>query len=77
LQTVPYEKLTSADILEKGFYQIKNFSTGGMSSTPLNYSKGMVEGVSEVRIDQSQNGKVVNIGTTPCRHIIVPEEELW
>jgi hypothetical protein len=77
LQTVPYEKLTSADILEKGFYQIKNFSTGGMSSTPIKYAKGKVEGVDEVRIDQAQNGKVVNLGTKPCRHIIVPEEELW
>jgi hypothetical protein len=77
LQTVPYEKLNSADILEKGFYQIKNFSTGGMSSTPLSYAKGKVEGVDQVRIDQAQNGKVVSLATKPCRHIIVPEEELW
>jgi hypothetical protein len=77
LQTVPYEKLTAADVLEKGFYQIKDLSTGGLSSTPLSYGKGKIEGVDKVRIDQAMDGKVINLGTSPCRHIIVPEEELW
>jgi len=77
LETVPYEKLTPADVLEKGFYQIKNLDTGGLSSTPLTYGKGDVEGVDQVRLDQAQDGKVGYIGTSPCRHIIVPEEDLW
>jgi hypothetical protein len=77
LQTVVYEQLKPIDVLEKGFYQIKNLDTGGITSTPLSYGKGQVEGIDKVRLDQSQNGKVVYLGTSPCRHIIVPEDELW
>lgn len=69
MQKVPYEKLTPRDVLEHGFYQIKNLETGKISSTPLTYGKGDIEGVDKIRIDQVQNGKVVEVGLTPLRHI--------
>jgi hypothetical protein len=69
LQKVPFDKLKSADVLNHGFYQIKNLETGGISSTPLTYGPGKIEGVDSVRVDQLQKGKVVKVGTFPCRHI--------
>jgi hypothetical protein len=69
LQKVPFDKLKSADVLNHGFYQIKNLDTGGISSTPLTYGPGKIEGVDSVRVDQLQKGKVVKVGTFPCRHI--------
>jgi branched-chain amino acid transport system substrate-binding protein len=69
LQKVPLEKLTSRDVLEHGFYQIKNLETGGISSTPLTFGPGKIEGVDAVRLDQLQNGKVVKLGVWPCRHL--------
>jgi len=69
LQKVPFEKLTPRIVLEQGFYQIKNLDTAGISSTPLTYGPGKIEGVDAVRVDQVQKGKVVKVGTFPCRHI--------
>jgi hypothetical protein len=69
MQTVPFEKLTPKDVLEHGFYKIKNLDTGQISSTPLTYGEGDVEGVDSVRIDQVQNGKVVKVGLYPLRNI--------
>jgi hypothetical protein len=70
LQKVPYDKLKKPeDVLKNGFYQIKNLNTGGISSTPLTYGPGIIEGVSQVRVDQVRDGKVVKVGTYPCRHI--------
>ncbi len=69
LQKVPFEKLTRADVLNHGFYQIKNLDTGGLSSTPLTYGPGKIEGVDAVRVDQLQKGKIVKLGVWPCRHI--------
>jgi ABC-type branched-subunit amino acid transport system substrate-binding protein len=69
LQKVPFDKLKPADVLNHGFYQIKNLDTGGISSTPLTYGPGKIEGVDAVRVDQVQKGKVVKVGTFPCRHI--------
>jgi ABC-type branched-subunit amino acid transport system substrate-binding protein len=66
---VPGDQLTCKDVLEKGFYQIKDFSTGELTNTPLTYGLGDVEGVDQVRIDQVQNGKIVKQGTYPTRHI--------
>ena len=56
-------------MLNNGFYQIKNLDTGGISSTPLSYGPGKIEGVDAVRVDQLQDGKVVKVGTYPCRHL--------
>lgn len=69
MQKVPFEKLTPRDVLEHGFYQIKDLPTGDISSTPLTYGKGDIEGVDQVRIDQVQNGKSVKVGIFPLRHI--------
>ena len=69
MEKVPFEKLTSRVVLEEGFYQIKNLDTGEISSTPLTYGKGDIEGVDEIRIDQVQKGKPVKVGSSPVRHI--------
>jgi ABC-type branched-subunit amino acid transport system substrate-binding protein len=69
MQKVPFEKLTRRDVLEQGFFQIKNLPTGDISSTPLTYGEGDIEGVDQIRIDQVQKGKVVEVGLYPLRHI--------
>lgn len=69
MQTTPLEKLKPIDVLQNGFYKIKNLDTGHLSATPLNYSKGDIEGVDAVRVDQVQKGKVVKVGVWPTRHI--------
>jgi len=69
MQKTPAEKLTRRDVLENGFYRIKNLNTGDISSTPLTYGKGDIEGVDKIRVDQVQNGKVVKVGLYPLRHI--------
>jgi ABC-type branched-subunit amino acid transport system substrate-binding protein len=69
MQKVPFEKLTRRDVLEQGFFKIKNLDTARISSTPLTYGSGDIEGVDQIRIDQVQNGKVVEVGLTPLRNI--------
>ncbi len=69
LQKVPFDKLKPVNVLEHGFHKIKNLDTGGLSSTPLTYGPGDIEGVDEVRVDQQIKGKVVKQGTWPCRHL--------
>jgi ABC-type branched-subunit amino acid transport system substrate-binding protein len=66
---VPFEKLTPRIVLEKGFFRIKNLPTGDISSTPLTYGPGDIEGVDEIRIDQVQNGKSVKVGLAPAHGI--------
>jgi hypothetical protein len=65
----PADQLTSLDVLEYGYYQIKNFSVGDITISPLTYGPGDVEGVDQVRIQQVQDGKIVEIGAYPLRHI--------
>jgi len=69
LQTVPFDKLKPADLLNNGFHKIKNLPTGDLSSTPLTYGPGKIEGVDAVRVDQLQKGKIVKMGAWPCRHL--------
>jgi hypothetical protein len=69
MQKTPFEKLKPGNVLNDGFYQIKNLDTGGISSTPITYGPGKIEGVDTVRVDQLQKGKVVKVGTYPCRHL--------
>jgi len=69
LEVDPAE-LTSADVLEKGSQQIKDFSTGDILITNLTYGAGDPEGVDEVRLQQVQNGAIVEIGSYPLRGII-------
>jgi hypothetical protein len=63
------DKLTSADVLEKGYYQIKDFNTGGITISNLTYGPGDVEGVDKVRLQQVQKGKIVELGSFPLRGI--------
>ncbi len=63
------DKLTAKDVLQKGFQQIKNFSTGGITVSPLTYGPGDVEGVDQVRIQQVQGGKIAELGSFPLRGI--------
>jgi hypothetical protein len=69
LQKVPFEKLKPADVLNHGFYQIKNLNTGEISSSPITYGPGKIEGVDAVRVDQLRKGKVVKVGVWPTRHL--------
>jgi hypothetical protein len=69
MQKTPFEKLKPVNVLNDGFYQIKNLNTGDISSTPLTYGPTKIEGVDAVRVDQLQKGKVVKVGTYPCRHL--------
>jgi hypothetical protein len=69
MTVVPYDKLKPVDVLENGFYKIKNLDTGGLSATPLTYGPGKIEGVDKVRVDQVQGGKIVNLGVYPTRHV--------
>jgi branched-chain amino acid transport system substrate-binding protein len=69
LEQVPFEKLKPVDVLKKGFWRIKNLDIGGLTSEPLTYGPGKIEGVSVVRLDQIQNDKVVKLGTWPTAGI--------
>jgi branched-chain amino acid transport system substrate-binding protein len=69
LKEVPFEKLTSRAVLEHGFYKIRNLNTGGMTSTPLTYGPGKIEGVDAVGVDQIQKGKAVRLGNWPLRNL--------
>jgi hypothetical protein len=69
---VPAEELTPVDVLEYGFYMIKDLSTGGITSTPLTYGPGNIEGIDEIRLQQVQDGMVVDLGTGPARGIYTP-----
>jgi len=69
LQKMPFEKLTPRQVLEDGFYKIRNLDTGDLSATPLTYGPGKIEGVDAVRVDQLQKGKIIKLGVWPCRHI--------
>jgi hypothetical protein len=69
MHETPAGELKSADVLDYGYYKIRNLSTGGITGSPLTYGPGDVEGADEIRIQQIQNGKIVDLGAYPCRHI--------
>lgn len=69
MEKVPFEKLTPGAVLEQGFFRIKNLDTGDISSTPLTYAEGKIQGVDQIRIDQVQKGKSVKVGIYPLRNI--------
>jgi ABC-type branched-subunit amino acid transport system substrate-binding protein len=68
----PADQLEPVDVLEYGFYQIKGLSTGDMTP-PLTFGPSDVEGASEMRVDQVQNGEVVLLGTYPIHGIYTHE----
>jgi len=67
-QSVSADKLTSKDVLEKGFQMIKNFSSGEITPA-LTFGPQDPDGPDDVRIDQDQKGKVVFIGNYPAHHV--------
>lgn len=69
LEKIPFERLKPADVLEYGFNRIKNFDTGGLTSTTVTYGPSDVEGIEAVRVDQVKGGKIVKLGTWALRHI--------
>jgi hypothetical protein len=69
LQEVPVDQLKPNDVLESGFYNIKNLNTGDITSTPLTFGPGAVYGINKVLVQQVQNGKPVALGTWPVHNI--------
>jgi ABC-type branched-subunit amino acid transport system substrate-binding protein len=65
---VPADQLKPVDVLENGFYQIKNLSTGDLTP-PLTFGPSDIEGADVMRLDQDQNGQVVLLGNYPCHGI--------
>jgi hypothetical protein len=68
LQVVPADELAPADVLEYGFYKINDLDSGGITM-PLTYGPGDVEGCDDVRVQQVQDGEIVEVGAYPARHI--------
>jgi branched-chain amino acid transport system substrate-binding protein len=68
MTNIAADKLTSKDVLQKGFEAIKNFSTGDLTP-PLTFGPGDIEGSDKIRLDQVQNGKVVTLGNYPIHDI--------
>jgi hypothetical protein len=69
MQAVPVDQLKPVDVLENGFYNIKNFNTGDITSTPLTFGPGDVVGMDKVLVQQVQGGKAVSVGTYPVHNI--------
>ena len=67
-------KLTSQDVLEKGFYQIKDMDTGGIFVSKFTYGKDKVQGIDSIRIQQVQSGKIVDVGSTPLFGIVAAKK---
>ena len=63
------DDLTSADILNDGFFQISGLDTGGIIPTDISYGPGDVEGAEEVRLDRNEGGVDVHLGSWPLRHV--------
>jgi branched-chain amino acid transport system substrate-binding protein len=68
MTNIAADKLTSKDVLEKGFEAIKNFSTGDLTP-PLTFGPGDPEGSDKIRLDQVQKGDVVVLGNYPVHDI--------
>jgi len=67
--TGSWNKLTSADVLEKGYFQIKGLDTGGIASSPLTLGQNNTQGVTECRVQQVIGGKIVDQGSFPLRKL--------
>jgi ABC-type branched-subunit amino acid transport system substrate-binding protein len=63
-------EMTSEDVLKQGFWQLKDFSVGDLTITPLTFGEGDPQGLDQVRLQQAQNGKIVEIGSEPIANII-------
>ncbi|MBN1321532.1 MAG: ABC transporter substrate-binding protein [Thermoleophilia bacterium] len=63
-------ELTSADVLEKGFRQIKDFSTGGILVDGITHGPDDPQGIEVTRLQQVQDGKIIELGAYPTRGLI-------
>jgi hypothetical protein len=63
------DQLKPVDVLENGFYMIKDLDTGGIASTPLTFGPSQVYGINKVLVQQVQGGKAVALGTWPVHNI--------
>ena len=61
-------------MLEKGFWQIKDMDTGGIFVSKFTYAQDKVQGVDAVRIQQVQDGKIVDVGTSPLFNIVAAKK---
>ncbi len=62
--------LTSQSVIDNGFRQIKDFSTGDITVDPLTYGPDDSQGMDEVRVQQVQNAQIVELGSYPLRNIL-------
>ena len=67
-------KLTAEDVLKKGYWQIKDLDTGGISVSKYTYGEGNVQGVDSCRIQQVENAQIVEKGAYPLRNILPSEQ---
>ena len=69
LEKVPYEKLTPGDIIKYGFYQMKSFDIGGLTSTPLTFGPGKHYGEETCPVYELLHGNQVLVGKYPLRRL--------
>jgi len=67
LEKVPYEKLTPGDIIKEGFYRMKGFDTGGLTSGPLTFGPHKYYGVETCPVYELLHEKQVLLGKYPLR----------
>ena len=72
-------ELTSQDVLEKGFWQIKDMNTGGITVSNFTYGQGDSQGVDSVRDPAGRGRQDRGEGFLPapqhpagCEEIAVP-----
>jgi hypothetical protein len=58
-EKVPAEKLTHVDVLEQGWYRIKDFDTGGLISEKVTYGPEKNWGVETVEVFRWEKGQLV------------------
>ncbi|HDM78731.1 MAG TPA: hypothetical protein ENG51_20065 [Deltaproteobacteria bacterium] len=63
------DQLTPEIVLKEGLYRIRNFSTGGLTESPLSFGPDRLYGPERVRLDQVQAGKQVKLGYWPIHYL--------
>jgi hypothetical protein len=69
MEEVPVDELMPLHVLEYGFHTIREFDTGGITSTPLTYGPVDIEGIDAIGVDQVQEGNIVRLGVWPAQGI--------
>jgi hypothetical protein len=68
----PVEQLKPVDVLNNGFYQIKDLNVGGLTPN-LTYGKSYTQGVTKVSVQQVQNGKIVILGNYELHNLFAKQ----